>query len=386
VIAVVSQELDLPKNIVLFSKILRNRKVGVTTDNVIDALKGITFIDIQQKGDFYHLLRSNFVSRKEEIQPFNDAFDQFWPPATAQGSSDEKEIKKAGASRSVHDVSSALTDQEKQVLNEDVTVVEDKEGEEERLFALYSPHETFKQKDFGQYRWEDAQEIRELVLSLSQKMASNLLRRWKQGKKGDRIDFRKTFRNSIKYGGEIVELRMREQKPGPLRIILLCDVSGSMDVHTQFFLLFIYGLQNHYPYCETFVFTTRLSHISFLLKRRSFDEALRLLSAKVLDWSGGTNIGGSLRQLRHGYAHLLHPDRTLFLIFSDGWDRGDSTILNQELSHLKRQVKRLIWLNPLLGSPDYQPLCKGMATALPYLDHFLPCRKPADLRRLKIDF
>ncbi|MGZ3495793.1 MAG: VWA domain-containing protein, partial [Thermodesulfobacteriota bacterium] len=115
---------------------------------------------------------------------------------------------------------------------------------------------------------------------------------------------------------------------------------------------------------------------------RTFEEALSLLSGKVLDWSGGTNIGGALHQLHHRYPGLLSPGRTLFLLFSDGWDRGDSALLDSEMKNLKKQVKRLIWLNPLLGSPHYQPLCKGMAAALPYLDDFLPCHNLSSLKRL----
>jgi len=180
----------------------------------------------------------------------------------------------------------------------------------------------------------------------------------------------------------MIELRMKQVKPKPLRIIFFCDVSGSMDIYSQFFLLFMYGLQNYYPYCQTFVFSTRLNHITSLLKRRDFKETLNLLSQRVLDWSGGTNIGLALHQLHQHHSELLHPNRTLFLIFSDGWDRGDIKLLDLEMKTLKTRVKRLIWLNPLLSSHHYQPLCKGISTALPYLDHFLPCHNFTSLKNL----
>ena len=177
-----------------------------------------------------------------------------------------------------------------------------------------------------------------------------------------------------------MELKMKEPKPKPLRVILMGDVSGSMDIYGQFFLLFMYGLQNHYPHCETFVFSTRLSRVTSLLKRRTFEQSLSLLADKVSDWSGGTNIGAAVHQLHHHYLDVFKARRTVFLIFSDGWDRGDAQLLDGELRNLKRQVKRLIWLNPLLGSRDYQPLCRGMSTALPYLDHFLPCHNFSSLK------
>ena len=181
----------------------------------------------------------------------------------------------------------------------------------------------------------------------------------------------------------MIELRMRRQKRKPLRLILVCDVSGSMDIHSQFFLLFMFGLQNHYSHCETFAFSTRLNHVTSFLKKRTFEETLRLLSENVVDWSGGTNIGGALHHLHRLYSDLLSPNRTLFFIFSDGWDRGDTALLDYEMGNLKRQVKKLIWLNPLLGSRNYQPLCEGMCTALPYLDHFLPCHNFLSLKNLR---
>jgi len=379
---VIQQGSDLLKNILFFSKILRSRKVGITTDNIMDALRGMAFIDLQKKSDFYHLLKSNYVSKKEEIRTFDEVFESFWSLNDDRGLSTKNKGKEAKSSGVEERILPSQMGEEGRLLIQDWMEGEENGGEDERVLGTYSPEEILGKKNFGQLQAKEVEEIREFVLSLSQKMATNLSRRWKRSRKGNQVDFRRSFRQSIKYGGEMVELRLRQRKPKSLRVILLCDVSGSMDIYTQFFLLFIYGLQNHYPYCETFVFSTRLSHVSFLLKRRAFEEALRLISAKVIDWSGGTDIGAALHQLHQHHAHLLHPDRTLFLIFSDGWDRGDSAFLDLEMRHLKRQVKRLIWLNPLLGTRNYQPLCKGMATALPYLDYFLPCHNFSSLKIL----
>ena len=348
----------------------------------MDALRGMAFIDLQKKSDFYHLLKSNYVSKKEEIRTFDEVFESFWSLNDDRGLSTKNKGKEAKSSGVEERILPSQMGEEGRLLIQDWMEGEENGGEDERVLGTYSPEEILGKKNFGQLQAKEVEEIREFVLSLSQKMATNLSRRWKRSRKGNQVDFRRSFRQSIKYGGEMVELRLRQRKPKSLRVILLCDVSGSMDIYTQFFLLFIYGLQNHYPYCETFVFSTRLSHVSFLLKRRAFEEALRLISAKVIDWSGGTDIGAALHQLHQHHAHLLHPDRTLFLIFSDGWDRGDSAFLDLEMRHLKRQVKRLIWLNPLLGTRNYQPLCKGMATALPYLDYFLPCHNFSSLKIL----
>lgn len=375
---------DLLKNILLFSQTLRKRKVGVTIDNVLDVLRGTSYIDIQRKGDFYELLKSNFVSRREEIDLFDEFFEQFW-------SFDNEIIPslKENVEKKLRSSEENIEDQLEEFQKEGVSFLKDWLDEEEegrrteqKDMLGYSPDEILGRKDFSHLQTEELERVKEFVAALSRKMSMALSRRWRKGKAGDQLDFRRSIRQSLKYGGEMIELRMREPKPKPFRLILFCDVSGSMDIYSQFFLLFMYGLQNHYPHCETFVFSTRLSRITSILKRKAIKETLRLLSEKVSDWSGGTNIGGAFHQFHQWHSYLLNSKRTIFLIFSDGWDRGDTKLLESEIKNLKRQVKRLIWLNPLLGSQNYQPLCKGMSTALPYVDYFLPCHNFYSLRKL----
>ncbi len=374
---------DLPKNILLFAKKLRERKVGVTVDNVLDALRGTSLIDLQRKEDFYNLLKSNFVSHREEVGPFDEVFGQFWSFEDATLPSLKKSIqKKLEPSEDEEEPSESEKQGPPLQMGWEEEEGEEEGQTEEKELAQYSPEEILGRKDFGSLSTEELARVREFVSYLPRRIARTISRRWKRGRTGDQLDFRKSIRQSLKYGGELVELRMRKPKPKPIRLVLLGDVSGSMDIYCQFFLLLMYGLQNYYPHCETFVFSTRLSHITSLLKRRAFGEALQLLSMKVSDWSGGTNIGAALHQLHQQYSDLLNPRKTILLIFSDGWDRGEATLLDLEMENLKRQVKRLIWLNPLLGSPNYQPLCKGMSTALPYLDHFIPCHNLASLKKM----
>lgn len=379
----IPQDSDLLKNVILFSRALRRRKVGVSVDNILDALRGVSFIELHKKDDFYNLLRANFVARKEEMDIFDELFGRFWsfgdPPAAVNKRVMDEETD---ASEEKEKGSSFESKKGQALIKERSDERETDEPKERKDLPVYSADEILQQKDFTHFRAKELERVRDWVSILSRKIATHLSRRWKRGGKGDRLDFRRSIRQSIKYGGEIVELKMKERKPKPLQLILVCDVSGSMDIYSQFFLRFMHGLQNHYPHCETFAFSTRLSHITPLLKRRAFDETLRLLSGKVLDWSGGTNIGAALHHLHQRHSDLLHPNRSLFLIFSDGWDRGDTALLESELKSLKRQVKGLIWLNPLLGYQNYQPLCKGMSTALPFVDHFLPYYNFSSLRKL----
>jgi uncharacterized protein len=374
---------DLLKNILLFSQILRKSRIGVTIDNVLDALKGISFIDIQERKDFYHLLKFNFVSRKEEMEVFDKLFGQFWSFGSNMEPSIKKQLDKKTNSFGEEEEISFFKNKKDQFLIKDwVDEVEKKGQIEPKDVPFYSPEEILRQKDFILLQKEDLEKVKEWVITLSKKLAMALSRRWRRGKRGNRLDFRRTFRQSVRYGGEIIELRMKQPKIKPLRVILVCDVSGSMDIYSHFFILFMYGIQNNYPNCDTFTFSTRLSCVTSLIKRTSLEEALRHLSGKVLDWSGGTNIGGALHQLHQHHSELLHPNRTVFFIFSDGWDLGDSALLDLEIKNLKKRVKKIIWLNPLLASPHYQPLCKGMSTVLPYLDYFLPLHNFSSLKSL----
>ena len=379
----IRRDSDLLTNLLLFSRALREEKVRVTIDNVLDAVKGVSLIDLQKKGDFYHLLRANFVSSKDEMDAFDRLFEQFWSFDDSTNPFLEKIADEEADALEEGEEPPSFEPQKEQPSTKDWA---DETGEnglkETKEVPAYSPDEVLQQRDFSHFRAEELEKVKDWVSILSKKVSTYLSRRWKKGGKGDHLDFRRSIRRSIKYGGEIMELKMKERKPKPLRLILVCDVSGSMDIYSQFFLRFMHGLQNHYPHCDTFAFSTRLSHITSIFKGRTFDQTVGLLSGKVLDWAGGTNIGAALHQLHQRYSDLLHPNRTLFLIFSDGWDRGETLLLDSEMKSLKRQVKKLIWLNPLLGNQNYQPLCKGMSTALPYVDHFLPYYNFSSLRKL----
>lgn len=145
-----------------------------------------------------------------------------------------------------------------------------------------------------------------------------------------------------------------------------------MDLYSKFFVQFIYGMQNELKELETFVFSTRLTRITNSLKRREFDEALKEISKSVPDWSGGTNIGYCFQTFNREFATTMLNKRAVVVIISDGWDRGDPQLLEDGMQKLKKRSYRIIWLNPLLGGPNYQPISKGMKAALPYIDHFLP--------------
>ncbi|MCH8054628.1 MAG: VWA domain-containing protein, partial [Deltaproteobacteria bacterium] len=218
---------------------------------------------------------------------------------------------------------------------------------------------------------EESRAISRAILLIATKIATQVSRRRKRALKGDEVDPRRTMRKSIKYGGEIIELVSRKRRIKKNRVVLLCDVSGSMDCYSRFLIQFMYGLQNELWGVETFVFSTSLSRITHLIRTKDIASALERISNSVLGWSGGTNIGRSLDTFNREFAPSLVTHRTVAVIFSDGWDRGDVALLEREMRNLKRRCRKIIWLNPLLASENYEPLCKGMQAALPYLDLFL---------------
>lgn len=189
------------------------------------------------------------------------------------------------------------------------------------------------------------------------------------------------MRQSLRYGGEVLQLKYRNPRRSKTKMVVLCDVSGSMDVYTAFLIQFLYGIQNGLRGVETIVFSTHLTRITPLLRRRNIDAALRLIGETVHDWSGGTKIGACLHAFNTSMAADMVTSKTVVVIISDGWDTGDTAVLDEAMARLRRMALRIIWLNPLLGSSNYQPLCKGIQTALPYVHDFLPVHNVESLRQ-----
>ena len=258
----------------------------------------------------------------------------------------------------------------------------DEEADEaERSIAFYSPQEVLSRKDFGKMGEQELLRVQRLIMTMARQMATRLCRRKKVGARAHSVDVGRTMRRNMRYGGEVVELIRRGPRLGKTKMVLLCDVSGSMDVYSKFLLQFLYGLQNGLRAVQTIVFSTRLTRITSLLRRRHIDAALNLISDTVHDWSGGTQIGACLQTFTSTMAPTMVTSKTLVIIISDGWDTGDTATLDAAMARLNSRALRIIWLNPLLGSANYQPLCKGIQTALPYVHDFLPVHNIESLRQ-----
>jgi len=359
-------------NLMAFARALKQLGVKVSLSQVIDASRSADLVDIAEKSDFRAVLRSNLILQKEDFPTFDMLFDSFWreqsyermPMETMdiQGTPTESQSLEGG------DEEGGLEEAAiESIPKENVPL----ENLDEFSVPTYSPQELMNRKDFSEMGVEESRAIARAILLIATKIATQISRRKKIGRKGSTVDPRWTMRRSMKYGGEIIDLVHRKRRIKKTRVVLLCDVSGSMDCYSRFLIQFMYGLQNELWGVETFVFSTSLSRITHLIRTKDIANALEKISGSILGWSGGTNIGRSLHTFNRNFAPSIVTHRTVVVIISDGWDRGDVSLLEREMQDIKRRCKKIIWLNPLLASENYEPLCKGMQAALPYLDLFL---------------
>jgi uncharacterized protein with von Willebrand factor type A (vWA) domain len=245
----------------------------------------------------------------------------------------------------------------------------------------YSAREVSRTKDFAEFSEQELIDAKAMLDRLQWEPGSRLTRRWTAGS-GNTADFRRMIRANLRYGGEPLEIKTKQRKQKRRSLVLLCDISGSMERYSRMLLHFMHTLAGGIPRCETFLFATRLTRITRELASRGAAEAMLKISRQVSDWSGGTRIGEVLRVFNVAWARRTLGHGAVVLIISDGWDRGDPELLRREIARLRRTCHRLIWLNPLLGSREYQPLTRGMRTALPLIDDFLPVHNLESLEAL----
>lgn len=366
---------DLLTGTIRFCRLLRARGLAITPAESRDAVRALEVIDLGDRDEVRRALRTVLATRPEEFPIFDATFDAFWgglmevagAPAVGAASDGAPEVNAhfPRAKDAALDFS-GWTD------------VGDGEGEPVGLPGV-SDLEATMGKDFSSFGMADLAEVERLAQQIARRLATRRSRRLRPSRRRGRVDLRRTVRLSLTRG-ELIELARRERRIQKTKLVIFCDVSGSMDLYSRLLLQFLYAMQNQLGRMETFVFSTRLHRISDELRHASYRGALGRLG-DVRDWSGGTKIGESLRAFNLGWPKLLDRD-TVVIVLSDGWDTGDPAILAEALRTMRRRAGKLIWLNPLLGSPDYQPLTQGMQAALPHVDAFLPAHNLDSFRAL----
>ncbi len=238
-------------------------------------------------------------------------------------------------------------------------------------------------KDFAAFTTEELNAARTALSRLVWNPGERRTRRWVRGQ-GPRIDLRRAIAGSLRTGGDIVKLPRRARRVRPRRLVLLCDVSGSMERYSRMLLHFAHAITWRHHRVEAFLFSTQLTRVTRELRAARPDDAIAAVARSVPDWSGGTRIGEAVKQFHVRWGRRVLNRAPVVLLISDGWDRGDPRQLRDEIARLQRSCHRLVWLNPLIGTTDYAPLTRGLEAALPFVDDFLPARTLTNLADLAI--
>jgi len=371
---------SLTHAVVAFVALLRRNTLPITPLQTLDAVRALEHLDVGDRDELARGLKSVFVTRPEEAAIFDRCFETFWRMRT---DADAVAEALAGPGGPEHGEGPGLESQgarrERLALEGWGEAGEEDETGEPLGVPAASELEAIASRDFSTFSAEQLDELLRITVQIARRLARRMSRRRRPVRRRGRVDLRRTLRANLTKG-EIIELRYRQRKRRKVRLVLLCDVSGSMDLYSRFLLQFLFALQHVFARVETFTFSVRLTHVTDVLRARSYREVLRRLQ-EVRDWSGGTKIGESLAEFNRYWSHLVDR-RTIVIVLSDGWDTGDPEVLATELLRIKRRAGRVIWLNPLLGNPSYEPLTRGMAAALPLVDHFAAAHNLAALRDL----
>jgi hypothetical protein len=371
---------DLTTAVLRFGQMLRAAGLPLTVGELMDGVRALEVVDLMDRQDVYLALRTTLVARREEFPAFDRCFDVFWRFQADEGQGLDGLMSPTEAAIPDEHAGNAGAEAQKKVSVALEGWEEEGEDDGEPLEVPgVSDREILMDQDFSAFPVEDLDEVARLTILIAKRLARRISRRKRPTRRGGIIDMRRSMRANL-MKGEIIELRRRERRRRKIRLVLLCDVSGSMDLYSRFLLQFLYALQNVFGRVETFTFSTRLTRVTEHLKGASYRQALAKLT-EVRDFSGGTRIGESLQEFNARWGNLVDR-RTIVLVLSDGWDTGEPEILANEMLAIKRKAGRLIWLNPLLGNPSYEPLTRGMAAALPLVDHFAAAHNLASLRDL----
>ena len=364
------------ESLVFFCRSLRDHGLAVTPSEVVTAVTSLRFIDPADRDEVFLSLRTVLTWRVEDFPIFEQLFQEFWNRLAV------RPVNVEGASRSRVQRQTPKTHAGGLPFLLEHWASSQAEEQAPVEVPGASDIESTSQKDLAGLTSKELDAISRVARRIVKRLARKPSRRWQPVRRGPRVNLRRSLRHSLRTGGELIELSHKRRKPKKTRLFVICDVSGSMDLYGQLLLQFVYGLQNSFARVETFVFSTALARITGHLKNKTFQRALERLSSNVHGWSGGTRIGASLSAFNAQW--LRQIDRqTIVMILSDGWDTGEPEELAGALLQLQRRAGRLIWLNPLLGSPGYQPLAKGMQAALPFINVFASAHDLASLRALE---
>jgi uncharacterized protein with von Willebrand factor type A (vWA) domain len=387
--------------VVRFTRLLRYMGMKVSPGHMLDFLSAAEYVGWDRRDDVKAAGRTTLISRHEDIPLYDEAFDAFWRAVDHSEGHEglvmaDDELQQQQPRRRLMDAQhrdeeakeregeDRRSNKGRDPSRKEVTSATESEQSQSEMDVVrtYSTSELLQSKDFETFTADELAEARRVMQLMRLQVGQRKSRRLKPARNGNRIDMRRLIRSNMRYGGELMELTFRETKMKKRPLVLICDISGSMERYTRLLLQFVHTLENSLDKVEAFVFGTRLTRVTRLLRRKDIDDALDDVAKVVQDWGGGTRIGESLHAFNYEWSRRVLNQGAIVIVISDGWDRGEPELLRDAMAHLQRNCFRLIWLNPLLGTTGYQPLTRGMQAALPYCDDFLPANNLASLQAL----
>ncbi len=324
----------------------------------------------------YHAARSLLVNRREQMRLFETIFNFFWRKANVASPLAKQKTPLAPRHKrpKQHQYAAMLMARAIGKTDQEIEMVDKAE--------TYSDADMLQQKEFAQMTGEELDQVKRLIQQMTWDISKRITRRRVQAKSGHQLDLRNGMRSATKYGGVPLELAYQKRKIKERPIVLLADISGSMEKYSRLMLQFFYSVAQSHKNVESFVFGTRLTRITGDLKLKNIDRAVDQAAREVRDWNGGTRIGESFATFNREWARRVIRRGAIVIVVSDGWERGDSGLLVREMRYLQHRCHRLVWLNPLSGRQTYEAKVEGMAAALPYVDDFLPIHNLQSLKEL----
>jgi uncharacterized protein with von Willebrand factor type A (vWA) domain len=369
--------IDASLGFVLFARQLRAAGLGVSLSQVEALLRAFEWLDPCARSDVYHAARTTLLTRREDLPLFDRIFGRFWLGVEPRS----KDLPKMPLAprhlrRQERPALAMLLAERARTADPEVEV-------RDRSLAA-NDDEVLKRKDFAELTPRELEALRRLFEARRWDFAMRVTRRKVARRSGGEIDLRRVPGRAARAAGAVLELPMRSAKIKQRPLVVLADISGSMELYTRVLLQFMHVLGQRLANVESFVFATRLTRITGALRLTNVDRALDEVSANVVDFASGTRIADSLRAFNTEWAGRLLARGAVVLVMSDGWERGSADELKKEMRILRERCHRLIWLNPRLGQPNYLPRVEGMAAALSHVDDFLPCHDMQSLEAVAL--
>ena len=374
----IARKTSLPEHIIQFIRYLRNKVFTVSAHEELEILsvleKGIPGSYTDQK----LMYKSILVKSRKQFLTFGEIYDDYWTQlALAEDGkvkTEKKETSVPKPSRQKSDLQALKKWLYSGTKTEDVEV------------AAYSALEAISKQDFSSFKTDEHKDLVDVIRFIVKKISNKKSRRNIRSNSNKELDIKNTIRQAMRKGLDIQRFRFKEKKINKVKLILICDVSKSMELYSKFLIEFMYGFNQVGLDIKTFVFSTRLISLTSTLSEGNFDKVLSNLSDQVPYWSSGTRISESLVQFRNNYGDKLLNNKSIVLIMSDGWDTGETKDLEKTMKYLQKKSSKLIWMNPLAGRPNFKVETKAMKLALPYIDLFTSAHNLDSLKRVAKDF